>query len=540
MGFFPGLKEIRTSIATPEKWLVDWVNGGYETNAGVAVDEFTAMNYAAFFCGINILAGTLMQTPLFLYRRDKNGGRSKATDRRLYKLLHNRVNPKMTAARWLQTMGGHILTWGNCYSQIIWGGDGEVKELRPIRPDHIRIESINGKVVKKYVPRNGEQYTFKDGELLHIPGFGFDGIQGYSLVRLARESIGMGMAVDEFGARFFGHGANMGGVFSLKGRLNPDRRKEVKEDLRKKYQGLGKSHDVLVLEEDATYTRIGIPPEDSQFLQTRKFQTLEIARWLNMPPHMLKDMEQAKFANMEQNATEFVTITMGPWYRLFETELGLQLLRQEEEDEYYFKFNADALKRGDTLTRGRSYSIGRQWGWLSANDIRELEDMDPIPNGDVYLVPLNMVPSNQLQNDMNDSQSNDDTSQIIDSNRQRAYMCLFEDRYGIIARRIVNDIKAAQEKFTEQEWKRTDEWVESYLKSENFIIKNIEPVIRAFVLETNRTEETTTRNIIEITSHVIDYIRSCLTEDNYNLNLFETLFPLEAASMTIDFCEHMG
>lgn len=400
-GLFPSLAEIRSSVATPEKWLVNWINGGVETAAGVSVDEGTALNFAAFFNGVNILAGALMQAPLHVLQKMPEGGRRKAKEHPLYPILHENVNARLTSARWRQTGMGHLATWGNHYAIKIFNrGNGALEGIVPLMPDRIKLQTIDGKLVYSYRPKSGgAEIKYTRDQILHIPGFGYDGVQGYSLVSLARESIGLGLATQQFMSLFYGQGTNPGTIFKHPRALTDKVYDRLKSELTDKREGLGKSHKAIILEDGMEIQPWIMPLKDAETLASRKYSTVEIAQWLNIPVHKLKDLDRATNNNIEQQALEFHTDSMGPWYVIFETELGLQLLREDERAAgYYIKFDLNGLLRGDYKTRQEGYAIGRQWGWLCPDDILEREDMDPLPDGQgkIYLVPLNMVPANQL------------------------------------------------------------------------------------------------------------------------------------------------
>jgi len=241
--------------------------------------------------------------------------------------------------------------------------------------------------------------TLRRDEILHIPGLGFDGLIGYSPIAMAKNAIGMSLATEEYGASFFANGANPGGVLEHPGVIKDIQR--VKDSWNSAYQGSGNAHRIAVLEEGMKFQAIGIPPEQAQFLETRKFQINEIARIFRIPPHMVGDLEKSSFSNIEQQSLEFVKYTLNPWVVRWEQSLQQSLLLPSEKNSIFIKFNVDGLLRGDYQSRMNGYAVGRQNGWLSANDIRELEDMNRIPaeeGGDQYLVNGNMLPLSQAGN----------------------------------------------------------------------------------------------------------------------------------------------
>ena len=242
----------------------------------------------------------------------------------------------------------------------------------------------------------GSTVYLDPSEVLHIPGLGFDGLVGYSPIAMAKNAIGMAIACEEYGAKFFANGAAPGGVLEHPGTIKDPQR--VRESWQSTFGGSGNANKIAVLEEGMKYTPIGISPEQAQFLETRKFQINEIARIFRVPPHMVGDLEKSSFSNIEQQSLEFVKYTLDPWVIRWEQSIQRSLLSKEEKTVYFVKFNLEGLLRGDYQSRMNGYAIGRQNGWMSANDIRELENLDRIPaedGGDLYLINGNMLP---LQN----------------------------------------------------------------------------------------------------------------------------------------------
>ena len=235
--------------------------------------------------------------------------------------------------------------------------------------------------------------TLPPSEVLHIPGLGFDGLVGYSPIAMAKNAIGMAIACEEYGAKFFANGAAPGGVLEHPGTIKDPQR--VRESWQSTFGGSGNANKIAVLEEGMKYTPIGISPEQAQFLETRKFQINEIARIFRVPPHMVGDLEKSSFSNIEQQSLEFVKYTLDPWVIRWEQSIQRSLLSRDEKSVYFVKFNLEGLLRGDYQSRMNGYAIGRQNGWMSANDIRELENLDRIPaedGGDLYLINGNMLP----------------------------------------------------------------------------------------------------------------------------------------------------
>jgi HK97 family phage portal protein len=314
----------------------------------------------------------------------------------------------MTSFVFRETLMSHLLLWGNAYAQILRNGRGQPIALYPLLPNKMEVSrAANGELIYTYrrdseesrINPNSGTVTLRRDEILHIPGLGFDGLIGYSPIAMAKNAIGMSLATEEYGASFFANGANPGGVLEHPGVIKDIQR--VKDSWNSAYQGSGNAHRIAVLEEGMKFQAIGIPPEQAQFLETRKFQINEIARIFRIPPHMVGDLEKSSFSNIEQQSLEFVKYTLDPWVVRWEQSLQQSLLLPSEKNSIFIKFNVDGLLRGDYQSRMNGYAVGRQNGWLSANDIRELEDMNRIPaeeGGDLYLVNGNMLPLSQAGN----------------------------------------------------------------------------------------------------------------------------------------------
>lgn len=388
-------------IATPERWVEDWVRGGIETAAGVRVDAETAYEYSAFWAGVRVISEDVATLPLITYQRLDRGKR-RAAEHPLYPVLHDAANPMMTAAQFRQTLQGHALTWGNGYAQIVRDNGGRMRELWPLRPDRTTPEIHRRgagalEVWYRYTDgTNGIYELIAPENVLHIAGLGFDGICGYSVIHYARNSLALGLATERYGASFFGNGSRPGGVLSHPGVLSPEAKKRIATDWDNSHRGLDRAQRVTVLEEGVSWQQIGIPPEDAQFLQTRQLQVTEMARWLRLPPHKIADLERATFSNIEHLQLDYVSSALRIWLVTWEQTIALRLLTETERSTYYAEHLVDALLRGDTMSRYQAYAIGRQWGWFSANDVREKENENPVEGGDTYLVPLNMVPADQL------------------------------------------------------------------------------------------------------------------------------------------------
>ena len=366
------------------------------TTSGKPVNERTAMQTTAVYACVRILAEAVASLPLHVYEYQDDGGKKQVHDHPLYYLLHDEPNPEMTSFVFRETLMSHLLIWGNAYAQIIRDGAGRVLGLYPLLPDKMEVQRDDkGNIYYVYSRNSDENPTFKEygniklkaEDVLHIPGLGFDGLIGYSPIAMAKNAVGMTLACEEYGASFFANGANPGGVLEHPGVLKDP--SKVRESWNSVYRGVNNAHKIAVLEEGMKYQQIGIPPEEAQFLETRKFQINEIARLYRIPPHMVGDLDKSSFSNIEQQSLEFVKYTLDPWVIRWEQSLQRSLLLPGEKGKYFIKLNVDGLLRGDYQSRMNGYAVGRQNGWFSANDIREMENMNPIPDeegGNLYLI----------------------------------------------------------------------------------------------------------------------------------------------------------
>lgn len=371
------------------------------TASGKAVNERSAMQMTAVYACVRILSEAVASLPLHMYFYNDTGGKEKALTHPLYGILHDEPNPEMSAFSFRETLMAHLLLWGNAYAQVIRNGRGEVVALYPLMPDRMNVDrDSRGRLYYEYTRSDGDArtlggkstVTLAPSDVLHIPGLGFDGLVGYSPIAMAKQSIGMGLACDEYGASFYQNGAQPGGVLEHPGVVKDPKR--VRESWNAIYQGSANAHRVAVLEEGMSYKPISISPEQAQFLQTRKFQIEEIARIFRVPPHMVGDLDKSSFSNIEQQSLEFVKYSLSPWITRWEQSIHRALLLPSEKQRFFVRFNVEGLLRGDYKSRMDGYAVARQNGWMNANDIRELENLDRIPaedGGDLYLINGNMT-----------------------------------------------------------------------------------------------------------------------------------------------------
>lgn len=391
-GIIKNLFKRSVSLTDADEW--ERLFGIGSRIAGVSVTHESAMKMTAVFACVRVLAETIASLPLIVYRRNRDGSKERAPEFYLYDLLHNSPNPIMTSFQWRETMMGHLATWGNAYSKIEYDERGRILGFMPLRPDWMDVVIANNE--KGYVyQRPSGQMILTEADVFHVAGLGFDGLTGYSPIAMARKAIGLGLAAEEFGAAFFGNGANPGGVLEHPNSLSQKAFDNLQKSVADRHGGPANASKLMILEEGMKYNQIGIPPDDAQFLETRRFQVEEVARIFRVPQHMIGELSRATWGNIEHQAIEFVVHTVRPWLVRWEQAITQQLFTESERKRYFVEFLVDGLLRGDTASRYQSYAVGRQWGWLSANDIRGLENMNPVEGGSEYLVPLNMTAAGQ-------------------------------------------------------------------------------------------------------------------------------------------------
>ena len=386
----PLISRLMRSRASPKNTLYgstySFFFGG--TASGKTVNERTAMQTTAVYACVRILAETIASLPLNVYRSTDNG-KEKAIDHQLYYLLHDEPNPEMTSFVFRETLMSHLLLWGNAYAQIIRDGRGRILALYPLLPDRMTVDrTTDGQIYFEYRKDTG-YVILRPEDILHIPGLGFDGLVGYSPIAMAKNAIGMAIATEEYGGKFFANGASPGGVLEHPGVVKDPAR--IRDSWNAVYQGSGNAHRIAVLEEGMKFQSIGIPPEQAQFLETRKFQTEEICRIFRVPPHLVANLDKATFSNIEHQSISFVVHTIRPWLVRLEQGMNKALLSPSEKGQYFVGFVVDGLLRGDYSSRMQGYAVGIQNGFLSPNDVRALENMNTIEHGDIYAMNGNML-----------------------------------------------------------------------------------------------------------------------------------------------------
>lgn len=375
----------------------DWtpIVFGAASATGVTVTPETAMRSAAVLACVRVLAETVAGLPFIVYRRNKTG-RERDTSLPIFNLLSSKPNRFQTAFEFREMLMAHCLLRGNGYAQKVYDGAGRLVELVPLNPTRVEPSlTSDGSLVYKLKTDNFGERILPGEDIFHLKGLATDGILGVSPITYAREAVGLSIAAEEFGGRVFSNDAKPGGILEHPGKLSDEAHKRIKDSWQDAHAGLKNAHKVAVLEEGMKWQRIGISASDTQFIESRKFQIEEIARIFRVPPHLIGHLERATFANIEHQSLEFVQHTLLPWLRRWEQAIASRLMTEGESSTHYCEFLVDGLLRGDIQSRYSAYAVGRQWGWLSADDVRRLENMEPLPEdtGKDYLVPLNMIPA---------------------------------------------------------------------------------------------------------------------------------------------------
>lgn len=384
-------EQTQKRTALSESDILSSVSSTAVTRSGIAVTERSAMTYVAVYAATKILAEAVGMLPVLIFRGDEDGDDQELDlSHPLRPLLRWQPNPEMSASTWRETMQVHLCLYGNSYNRIFFDARGQISEIRPLDPGRTRPERKAGQLRYRWQSQSGGSEEFAPEEILHIPGLCFDGLIGYSPIALARQNIGLGLAAETFGANFFGSGTNMTGIISFPQRLTPEQRKQIQDAWQQQYSGLINSGRTVLMDSGATYTRIGIPPEDCQFLEVRKFSVLDICRLYRIPPHMMADLEKATYASIEHQSLEFLIYTLMPWLNKYELEFKRKLFGITSD--YFATFDATQLLRGDMAAQQQFFAAGRQHGWLTVNEIRRKLRMPQVEGGDVLLQPLNMVP----------------------------------------------------------------------------------------------------------------------------------------------------
>lgn len=443
-----------------------WFGGSSKTHAGVNVTNDSALRIGTVYACINRIASDIAKVPFHVYQQ--NGDRKeKRYDHPLYGLLNNRPNPEIkTAITFRRMLQSHVLGWGNGYCEIERDIYGKPIALWPMHPSRCNWVRNDKNVLRlEYQTEKGERLYIKSEDVFNVLGLSPDGITGYNVIRYARECLGATLAAEQFGSKFFGSGANPGGVYEAPASLSDKAYDRLKKDFTTNREGLDNAHRTLILEEGLKFSKTTIPPEEAQFLETRQFSVPEICRWFGMKPHKVGDLSRATFSNIEQQALEYVGDTLLDWYVLWEQTTDNCLLTDIERGQgFYTKHNVNGLLRGDIDTRYRAYNTGIQAGFITRNEVREWEDLNPEDGLDDFLVPLNMSKNGQ-------EPENQPTKQPVNNDD-----AVIEDASSRIARAEIRELEKHLPKAIEDKDK-FNAWMNSfYDKHTAYVEQTIRPI----------------------------------------------------------------
>ena len=386
---------LRTTLADPNQWLVDWFGGGGSSSTGMIINEMNALNLSTIFAAVRILSESVASLPLILYRRnDRN--KERAVDHPLYMLLHDAPNHLMSSLTYEELVMSHLCLRGNHYSEIERNNAGQIINLWPLIPANMQVRRPQiDQLLYDYTPTTGGPVTLRQDQVLHFRGLSGDGLIGYSPIRLAKETIGLAMAAEKFGAKFFSGGTTTKVVIKHPGKLSPSAKQNIGLGWQEANAGLDQMHRASVLDEGMDLIKIGVDPESAQMLATRQFQVKEIARIFNIPLHMLAEQEKASYASMEQEMLRFVQHTLRPWLVRIEQEINLKLLSPAERRVYFVEHLVDGLLRADLRSRYEAHYKGIIWGFVSRNEAREKENLPWRPEAEDLWQPVNIMDAGQ-------------------------------------------------------------------------------------------------------------------------------------------------
>jgi len=440
--------------------MTEFLLGGFQSTSGITITEQTALRSAAVYACVRVLAESVASLPLITYQRTPIG-KQRAMNHALYPLLHDTPNSEMTSFEFREALMGHVLLWGNAYAEIELNNRGDVMALWPLRPDRMQVaRNAAGDLVYRYQMPDNSYTVFPQSLIFHLRGLSSNGIVGYSPIQMARNAIGLSLATEEFGSRFFSNGARPGAVLQHPGQLGDKAYERLKSSWSEQHQGLSNAQRVAILEEGMKIESIGVPPNDAQFLETRQFQLREVARIFRVPLHKIGDLEYATFSNIEQQETGFVVDSLRAWLVRIEQAITRDLIGPLERRSIFVEFLIDGMLRGDQQSRYTAYATGRQWGWLSVNDIRRLENMNEIEEGDVYLEPLNMKEAGAPDPEPVNQGSSDSppSDEEPAAKRARDWSLIYEDAIGRIRKRATRDVDAKRAKLSPE--KLAEWWAE--------------------------------------------------------------------------------
>ena len=416
-------RSLSSSLENPVSWLINLLNG-QESQSGVPVNDETSLRLSAVYACNRVLSDSIASLPINLYRSLPGGGSEIANRRPEQRLVAESPSPDYTSYTFRSTAQFHLGMRGNFYARIYRDGRGGARLLRILHPDTVRPFYHQGKLYYEINPNPAMGYDepraiFTPDDVLHIAGLGASGIIGKSPLEVLRDTIGIGLGNTQYVANIQKNGGRVRGyLVHPTGKLGAEQINELRDNFKTPLQ----RGDLPVLTGGLEYKSVSLSPADAEFINTAKLTTQDIARAYRVPPHMIGDLERATFSNIEHQSIQFVQQTLLPWLKNWEAELNRKLLPTDLQGEYYFRFKVEGMLRGDILSRYRAYAIARQWGWTNADEIRDLEDMNPLPDGQgqLYLTPMNMVPADMVEDQFQGDPNTDNNTNTTDDGNQNA------------------------------------------------------------------------------------------------------------------------
>lgn len=398
------LPESRATLRDPNvEWLTDALTGGRQTLSGERVSPASAMGLAAYFAAIRAIAEDCAKLPLPLYARLPNGGKERLPKHPVFRLINQEPNAEMSAQSFRETLTAHAMGWGGGFAEIERRRDGFPVALWPLDPSTVTVERNRETSAIEYVVRGPKpEVRLRAADVFTINGLGFDGVTGYSVAALAKQSIGLGLASEKSGAALFGNDARPGGVLETPNTIDPEAKKKLAEAWNRAYQGTEHSHKVAILEDGLSFKTMAVPSKDAQWIESRQFTVEEIARWFRIPPHKLQHLLRSTFSNIAHQSIEYVVDTLLSWLKRWESEIWRKLIPRSDQDRLFAEHIVEGLLRGDSVARFDGYQKAIQTGWMNRNEARILENLNPADGLDEFLEPLNMAPAGEATNDEDD------------------------------------------------------------------------------------------------------------------------------------------
>jgi HK97 family phage portal protein len=499
MGLFPTFRSMTSNLTSPEKWLSDFFGGGSVSESGVKVSPDTMMSESAVWCAVNFLCSNIASLPCSIFKLD---GRNKNKDRKhnLHKRLNNKANDEMISMVYRETMLYHLLFWGIHYSVIVRDGMNRITQLWPVHPDNVRLGRNAKKELVYFVMSDGNEIEYTRDKILHIPALGLNGLFGNATIDYAKDSIGLMIAMRSYANQFFANGAHMGVIFEHPRRLGEVAHKNLTNSLATAYSGLGKSHKAFVAEEGMKVVSAGTAPEKSQLIEGRQFAISDVARWFNLPPHVLKDLSKATFSNIEQQSLELVKFSIRVHLVRLEQSFEAWLLSDSEKETYKIRHNVEGLLRGDSAARAEFYTKLFSVGAITPNEIRGLEDLNPLPEkyADKSFTMLNMTPISDFETGSVEAETELKSNTYRESRglERRGVKQIARARNRIklrfqplireaVQKVVDHETESIQKEIAKQGGERSADDMETWLKSfyrdfPGFITKQLTPILRTF------------------------------------------------------------